>query len=313
MESSSEHVLFPDRHFFAPHEGRLRFMLDSQHPTLFGNDFERSLIDNRVAELNMPVGEPEFIELIELLEHSIDEHPELLNQSYVVVDHRLGNDAGYVRKEAKYDNTGRQKQDPKSLFHFNEDARQYWAELFASAPADFRELLEAGAEVQDRLIAVARTAISQLEDVHPRIPRAYFEDHFNAHRLVSHSYLRVLSYDAYDITEAVGTEVAKPHFDIGGFTIQAYADAPGFWGSSGPSDERRYYPSQPGRAHFFAGIGHRNLYEGNTDIQPLYHGVERIIPEGQTHVERRHAVILFVDTPFIDPRVRAYQTLPEIS
>ncbi len=107
--------------------------------------------------------------------------------------------------------------------------------------------------------------------------------------------------------------MGKPHFDIAGATIQAYADAPGFWGAKdGVDGERTHYDTQPNKAYMFMGLGHEKLYGADGRLRPLWHGVDRIIPAGVTMVPERHSVILFIDCPLVDFDLSLDQTVPYI-
>jgi hypothetical protein len=280
--------------------------------SLFASDTDAALVEKGVATIPMPISNGDFETLIDAYETCLHEHPELLHNTYHSVDQRHGNEAGHVRKERKINPaTGLQIQDPKSLFHFNEQARLRWQEQYTSAPASFSSFLEYGYEIHAGLISVARGQFNELEETHPNILDAYYPEQRRVRQ--SLSFMRILSYDSYIASDAIG-DVAKPHFDIGGATIQAYADAPGFWCSKGgPSNEREFHVSDQGYAQFFMGIGHKKLYGKAARIQPLYHGVARIISEGLEIVPKRHAVILFSDAPRIDFDVTAEDTLPELA
>lgn len=291
-----------------PFEACERYKLETREPSLFASELERDLITQKVGRVAMPVSHPDFEHVLASFETCIEEVPELMRQTSYVVDIRLGGDAGYVRKELK-EKDGRQIDDPKSLFHFNEAANQRWVEEFAHAPQILREFLRDGRELQQELLVVSRNAVLELEDTHPNITKAHFPGPPDA--FTSYSFLRILSYDDYEATAEM-PDVAKAHFDISHFTIQAYADAPGFWGSNGPHQERLYYDTLPGEAYMFAGRGYSKLYNDKGPIMPLYHGVSRQAAAVGEYIPRRHAVILFTNAPYIDPNVTHQDTIPEL-
>lgn len=297
--------------FLTNEEARYEYALCEKDNTL-ASKLDQDLAANGVANIEMPVSDGDFETLIHSYETCIDKYPDLLAETYVKVDKRHGNEAGHVRKERKIDpETGLQRQDPKSLIHFNELASGWWSEQFAKAPQEFRQFLGQGAEIHRALVKVAFNQFVELEYTHPNITRAYYPKVDGVR--TSYSFMRVLSYDDYPADTSLG-DVAKPHFDIGGATIQAYADASGFWGSKdGPKGERVFHESAKGYGQFFMGIGHRKLYGRDTRLQPLWHGVARLVPEGVTHVPKRHAVILFNDAPRVDYAVTDADTLPQLN
>jgi hypothetical protein len=148
--------------------------------------------------------------------------------------------------------------------------------------------------------------INDLENTHPNISDLYFPNND------SFSFLRLLRYDGYEPHSKLA-EVAKPHYDIGGLTIQAYADAPGFWAAKdGVHGDRKFYNTNPHEAYTFLGKGHEKIYGPEDIFQPLWHGVDRIISAGVTWVPERTAVILFVDAPEVDYHIRQDDTLPQL-
>ena len=178
---------------------------------------------------------------------------------------------------------------------------------FAAGPKVLRDFLEDGFEIHDAMIGVAKQTVAELENTHPNMSQLYFPNN------ESFSFLRLLRYDGYEPYEGMG-EVAKPHYDIGGVTIQAYADAPGFWAAKdGIDGERRHFDTAPGQAFAFLGKGHEKVYGKDDSMQPLWHGVDRIIPAGVTFVPERTAVILFLDAPEVDYHVRKSDTLPQLA
>lgn len=300
--------------FMNPEQARNHYNLTQEELGLFASDLEKDLYANSIAQIEMPVSAEDFTAMLGMYEVCIVECPDELAATAHSVDDRFGNNAGQVRKERKLNKQGQQIQDPKNLFHFNEFARRRWAEQFVNPPSPMADFLEAGYDIHSDLIKVAQAQFAELESTHPNISKAYFlGTSLTAEQIVSHSYMRPIIYDSYEPVEGMG-DVAKAHWDIGGATIQAFANAPGFWGSpDGPNGERVFYDTQTGRAYMFMGKGHGHLYGEDAMPRPLYHGVERVVPEGATWVPKRHAVILFIDAPFINYGTKPEDTLPYIS
>ncbi len=268
------------------------------------NEIETALREQGVVAIEMPLSPDDFARFSEGFALALEECPDALRQTFFKVDERYGSEAGYTRKETKFDENGVQVADPKNYFHFTEKARGHWREKFASGPKVMRDFLEDGFEVHDALIAIAKSTVQSLESTHPNISKLYFPDDD------SFSFLRLLRYDGYTPHEQM-LDVATPHYDIGGVTLQAYADAPGFWGAHGGEDgARTHYDTKPHEAYAFLGEGHRKVYGSGDPIRPLYHGVDRIVPAGVTWVPERTAVILFVDAPEVDYEVSMADTRP---
>lgn len=299
----------PEHRFMDVAEATVRFEL-SQRDSLFSTELDKQLVEHGIAKIEMPLSFDDFDALLQGYEICIEECPEILQSTFHKVDNRHGNEAGHVRKERTlHPKSGIQTQDPKNYFHFNEQARNRWGEQLRLAPAILRTFLEEGYEIHNALLRVAQAQFAELEETHPNISSAYFSGTTTKE---SFSFLRLLSYDGYEPVQNLG-EVAKPHFDISGIIIQAYADAPGFWGSKdGPGSERTLYENELNEAYLFVGYGHKKLYGKESRIRPLWHGVDRVIPAGLTYVPKRHAVILFVEAPFIDYKVTPEDTLPYI-
>lgn len=300
----------PAERFMEVEAARRHYGLE-EHGSLFASEVDRQLYEDGVASIEMPIAAGDFETLLDGYEICIGECPDLLKQTFHPVDNRFGNEAGHVRRNKKYDRAGRQTQDGKNFIHFNEHASRRWREEFADAPKVLRDFLAAGCEVHEALIRVSENAIGQLEETHPNITRAYFPGNPGT---VTHSqsFMRLISYDAYRVDERIG-EVAKAHYDISGATIQAYADAPGFWGSAeGHKGQRLPYDTSNGEAFFFMGSGHRKLYGPGSRIRPLYHGVDRIVPADAAIVPERHSVILFINCPLVNCRTKPADTLPEL-
>lgn len=289
--------------FLSPHQAYEQYGLRSEAYAP-RSEIEQALIREGIAAIEMPLSSDDFMRLSEGFAVCLDEYPELLRDTLHKTDERYGSEAGYTRKEKKIDERNSlQVADPKSYFHFTESARDRWREQFARGPKIMRDFLEDGYEIHDALIGVAKDTVSELENSHPNMSQLYFPNQD------SFSFLRLLRYDGYEPTENMG-EVAKPHYDIGGVTIQAHADAPGFWAAKdGVHGARQHYDTKEREAYTFLGKGHEKIYSAD-NLRPLWHGVDRIIPAGVTWVPERTAVILFVDAPEVDYHVRESDTLP---
>lgn len=280
--------------------------------SLFASPVHNELAENGIVKIHIPLSESDFKSLLAGYEVCIEEFPELLAQTLHDVDTRFGNQAGHERKEQEISKIlGKQVRDPKNLMHFNEYARIRWDEEFVAAPKDFKAFLADGYEAHQALISVARSQFEELEETHPGIVTSHFPGNEDTPH-ASHTYMRLLRYDGYQPSDELG-EVAKPHYDISGATIQAFSDAPGFWGAKdGRNGERTYCDTGIEEGYLFMGKGYQKLYPKDGLLKPLYHGVDRIVPEGATYVPPRHAVILFIDSPFIDYAVKPEDTLPEL-
>lgn len=272
------------------------------------SELEKQLEAFGIASIEMPLSADDFQRLSHGMAVCIEECPVQLTETFYQADSRYGGEVGYVRKEKKVDlRSGLQTDDPKHYFHFMERSRDHWRNKFAKGPKVLRDFLEDGFEVHDAMITLAKKTVDQMENTHPNVGDLYFPggDSF--------SFLRLLRYDGYEPYEGM-SEVAKPHFDIGGVTIQAYADAPGFWAARDGVDGRRtHYDTKEHQAYAFLGKGHEKVYGSDDSMQPLWHGVDRIVPTGVTFVPERTAVILFVDAPEVDYHVRKSDTLPQLA
>ena len=289
--------------YLSPEQAYWHYGLETRAGNL--SEMGRELAREGIVAIEMPLSSDDFKHFSEGFAICIEECPELLQTTNQTIDSRYGSEVGYTRKEKKVDErTGLQVGDPKSYFHFSESVRPSWRRQFASGPKVMRDFLEDGFEIHDALISVAKQQIAELEPSHPRVSQLYFPGD------ESFSFLRLLRYDGYKPTDTMG-EVAKPHFDIGGVTIQAYADAEGFWAAKdGVHGSRTHYDTKEHEAYTFLGKGHEKIYGPNDVLKPLWHGVDRIIPTGVTLVPERTAVILFVDAPEVNYHVRQHDTLP---
>lgn len=271
------------------------------------SEIERALYGAEIAAIEMPLKPDDFQRLSHGFDVALSEFPDLMKETFCKFDTRYGSEAGYTRKRARVNaSTGLQESDPKDYFHFTESMRSYWREQFANGPKVLRDFLEDGFEIHDGLITVARNVVTAQESTHPHMSQLYFPDDS------SFSFLRLLRYGGYPAGELKG-EVAKPHYDIAGVTIQAYADMPGFWGAKdGVGGQKVYHNTNPGEAYTFLGKGHEKIYGKDDMLRPLWHGVDRIVPAGVTYVPERTAVILFLDAPKVDYHVKPTDTLPHL-
>lgn len=292
--------------FLSPGQARDTYNLESKYfaPR---SEIEQALMHESIAAIEMPLSNSDFQQLSNGMAVCLDECPDLLKQTFYSADSRYGGEAGFVRKEKKIDtNSGLQTADSKSYFHFSETTRGRWREQFAGGPKVMRDFLENGFEIHDALIGTAKMVVNDLESSHPNMSRLYFPNND------SFSFLRLLRYDGYEPHNSMG-EVAKPHYDIGGITIQAYADAAGFWAAKdGVQGERQHYDTNERQAYTFLGKGHEKVYGAADNLRPLWHGVDRIIPAGVAYVPERTAVILFVNAPNVDYHVKLADTLPQL-
>lgn len=276
-------------------------------------EMEQGLVDNAVARVPTPISASDYREFDRLFDALLADNPPELTQTSHQVDHRFGFDAGFVRKEIKLNEAGQQVFDAKSLFHFNEFAKLKWEEQFTDAlgnrPKSLGDYLDAGYEIHREILHSALGHIGMLGVTHPHIDQLYAP--IIDGRLVTMSFMRHLAYDGYEPSTTIG-EVARPHFDISGWTFQQHADASGFWGSQLPGLTKVSYDAPDGYAHMFAGIAHRLLYKDKSLIRPLWHGADRARPVQGSFVPVRHATILFVDQPLIDLGIGPKDTSPHL-
>jgi len=291
--------------YLSPEQAYWHYGLETRGGNL--SEMGKVLAHEGIVAIEMPLTGDDFKRFSEGFAVCIEECPELLRTTAQTIDSRYGSEVGYTRKEKKIDErTSFQVGDPKSYFHFGESVRPSWRRQFATGPKVLRDFLEDGFEIHDALITVAKEQIAELESSHPQMSQLYFPQD------ESFSFLRLLRYDGYEPTASMG-EVAKPHFDIAGVTIQAYADAPGFWAAKdGVRGERAHYDTNDHEAYVFLGKGHEKIYGADDTLKPLWHGVDRVIPTGVTFVPERTAVILFIDAPEVNYHMREQDTLPHL-
>ncbi|MEO5499312.1 MAG: hypothetical protein ABIR46_02340 [Candidatus Saccharimonadales bacterium] len=289
--------------YLSPQQAVEHYKLELEQ-SVHESEIEKALRENGIAAIEIPLSPDDFARFSNAFDIVLNECPTELKDTFYKGDERYGSEVGYTRKELKMDTNGVQVADPKNYFHFTENARSHWKDKFRTGPKVLQNFLNDGFEIHDALIGVAKSTVRSLENTHPNISKLYFpnDDSF--------TFLRLLRYDGYTPHENM-LDVATPHFDIAGVTLQAYADAPGFWAA--PSDEngqRTHHNTRPNEAYAFVGEGHRKVYGENNALQPLYHGVDRIIPAGVTWVPERTAVILFVDAPEVDYEITMKDTRP---
>ncbi len=291
--------------FLSPNQAVERYGLRTEK-TSNESEIEIALRENGIAAIEMPLSPEDFKRFSQNFAVVLEECPQQLKETVYTADTRYGGEVGYTRKEMKFEN-GIQIADPKNYFHFTENAKDHWRDKFRKGPQVLRDFLEDGYEIHDALIGVAKQTVNALENTHPNASSLYFpnDDSF--------SFLRLLRYDAYTPHDNM-LDVASPHYDIGGVTLQAYADAPGFWASQeGENGQRTHHDTLPHEAYAFLGEGHRKVYGDDDTLKPLYHGVDRIVPAGVVWVPERTAVILFVDAPEVDYEVTMKDTRPYVA
>jgi hypothetical protein len=268
------------------------------------SEIERVLRESGIAAIEIPLSPDDFKRFSEGFAVALGECPGMLRETSHTFDSRYGSEAGYTKKETKFNESGIQIADPKNYFHFTESVRDRWREQFARGPKVMRDFLEDGFEIHDALLSVAKQTTVELENTHPGISKLHFPNNN------SFSVLRLLRYGGYKPQERM-LDVATPHNDIGSETYQAYADAPGFWAApGGENGTRTRHDTAPNEAYLFLGEGHEKVYGEDDELKPLYHGVDRVIPAGVTWVPERTAVILFVNAPEVDYGVDMTDTRP---
>jgi hypothetical protein len=224
-----------ERDWLSPQQAFRDYEL-APRPTDDISDIERSLRDNGIAPVRIPISPSEFAALSDAYEVCIEECPDELADTATRLDMRFGSEIGQARKECSI-RDGVQVSDPKNLFHFSEIMRTpEWQERHAGSPASLSEFLKMGIEMHDLLLReVAMRAIGELEQgSYSNLSRLYLPSGEGGEPQ-TRSFLRVIRYDSYEPYDRNGAllklgEVAKRHFDAGGITIQAYADAGGLLG-----------------------------------------------------------------------------------
>lgn len=278
---------------------------------------EAQLRADGIAEIQLPIDKDAFQALSDQYGVCIEEHEQWLNWTAGTFDKNGVPEDGHVRKELGFNVSGMQISDPKNLFHFNPDLSKRWANASTGTmPAEFKDFMDHGFELHSELTKSAKNLIESLKPSYRRIDELFFPGELAV------TTFRLLRYDGYATHDKDGNlvveqnaQVAKPHYDRGGMTIQAYSSAPGFWrqleGRHGVDYPKYYPPHGLGKSQMFFGAGFRAVYGSNSPIKPLYHGVDRIFDEGADYVPARTAAIMFVDTPLVDLRMNGLETQPE--
>ncbi len=278
---------------------------------------ERELRDIGIARVNIGIDTDEFQQLSDKYAVCIEEHGDLLDWTAGNFDKHGVPEDGHLSKDIDFNNAGMQIEDPKNLFHFNNALWARWSlEQPSSMSADFRDFMDHGFQLHSDLTKAARRLITILDRSYVGMSELFFPS-----RMASTT-LRLLRYDGYYIHNEKGerivengAQVAKPHYDKGGMTIQAYSSAPGFWIRPQGADIHDYERIHPlygkDQSQMFFGEGFRAVYGTHTPILPLYHGVDRIFDETLDYVSPRTAAILFTDTPFVKLGITSLETQPE--
>ncbi len=281
------------------------------------SELEKQLRQDGIASITLDIEENAFQEISDAYAICIEECPEWLDQTAGNLDSDGVPEDGHVRKDIKFNIAGMQIADPKSLFHFNNDLRDRSINTPFKGPREFTEFVDNGLELHSELTKAAKNLIELLGESYVDIDKLFFPGE------LGRTTFRLLRYDGYETHNREGelvveqnAQVAKPHYDRGGMTIQAYSSAPGFWrqieGAHGINYPKFYPPHGLGQSQMFFGSGFRKVY-GSKDalIRPLYHGVDRIFDESKDYVEPRTAAILFVDPPLVDLNITGLDTQPE--
>lgn len=274
------------------------------------SDLELVLRKTGIAEVSLSVPANAFQQHSEMYATCIEEFPELLIETQGSFDSDGVPEDGHVYKELEI-KRGKQVKDPKNLFHFNNTLREKWAHSLHNRPSEFREFMETGFDLQAALVASAQNLVTILDESYKKMSDLYFPSQ------LSNTTYRLLRYDGYQNSERTSAQVAKPHFDKGGMTIQAYASDPGFWfkqpDAMRNTDEKQYPPHGVGQSQVFFGEGHFKIYGEDDHLKRLYHGVDRLSPTENPYVGPRTAAILFVDAYGISIPMSPKDTLPEIA
>lgn len=200
--------------------------LDSQP----SSQLESELRENGIAEvvLDTPVDAYQLIS--DQYDVCMNEHPEWLNWTAGSFDRVGVPEDGHVRKELSINLAGMQISDPKVIFHFNDTLRKKWHGMHQKTPTEFKDFMDHGFHLQRSLSRTAESIMTTLDESYVGIKDLYFPNN------LGYVTFRLLRYDGYETHDQNGrlivdngAQIAKPHYDRGGATIQAYASAPGFW------------------------------------------------------------------------------------
>lgn len=284
------------------------------------SELEAKLRETGITDTGLPI-EPDAFQNLS------DKYGELIASKLRWLNFTAGNfdedgvpEDGHVRKEKKHNSSGMQIVDPKNLFHFNNDLIDWWEQEGRSeasgAPKLFHEFMRDGIDLHGQLVQSAKNLVAVLDESYPGMSEFYFPGE------LSNVTFRLLRYDGYDLYNPSGkliveenSSVAKPHFDRGGMTIQAYSSAPGFWyqkfDERGPG-KQKYHPEYgEGKSQVFFGVQHRIVYGSKDVINDTYHGVDKIVDLSLDRMPVRTAAIAFIDTPIYDLSITSRDTQPD--
>jgi hypothetical protein len=278
---------------------------------------EKQIREKGIAKICLGMSTDAFQDLSDQYAFCIEEHGDLLDWTSGSFDKDGIPEDGHVRKDLDFNPAGMQIADPKNLFHFN---NSLWTKWSLQPPKytspEFDDFMEHGFQLHSDLTKEAQKIAHVMDRSYVGIKELLFPRNFGS------TTLRLLRYDPYLIYDndgklivENGAQVAKPHYDRGGMTIQAYASAPGFWrqpeSARGPKHEKILVPHGEGESQVFFGLGFRHVYGTKTPIHDLYHGVNRYFDEKQDFVPARTAAILFVDPPLVNLDVKSIDTQPD--
>lgn len=293
------------------------------------SELEEELRKSSIAAIDLGLDPNAFQELSDQYGRCVEHFSTELNGTAGSRDVEGVPEDGHVRKNIAFNPAGMQITDPKELFHFNNTLRERWeAGEFRTSktPAELREFMDNGFDLHEQLARQARVVVETLDESYGgRMSELYFP---TSHPLGSVTF-RLLRYDGYRIYDESGRQialdgdqVAKPHYDRGGMTIQAYSSAPGFWVQPEPTDRNaKRKPTDPiifpphgsGQSQVFFGKEHHMIYGKEDAIQNLHHGVDRVV-DGEAvdgFMPVRTAAIAFVDSPIADLHVTSKDTQPD--
>ncbi|RYX78750.1 hypothetical protein EON76_03475 [bacterium] len=288
------------------------------------SELEANLRRSGISEINLGMSPTGFQELSDQYAVCIEQHRRWLNFTAGNFDADDVPEDGHVRKNKESNAAKMQTKDPKNLFQFNNDVTDWWLDegryVSERGPNEFAEFMENGIQMHYDTIARARDlVIAPLAESYRGMNNLYFK------KELGNVTLRVIRYDAYrlydqdgNLVVEQGAQVAKPHFDRGGMTMQMYSSAAGFWIQPHPVSGRRK-PTDPiikpefglGKSQVFPGIAHKVIYGSHDPINPLFHGVDRIFDESLTEMPARTSVIGFIDPTHHDLGITSLDTQPD--
>jgi hypothetical protein len=279
---------------------------------------ENALRMRSIAKVKLGIAVTAYQDLTNKYAVCINKYGEYLDWTAGHFDNDGVPEDGHVSKSIDTNTAGMQIKDPKSLFHFNNALEEKVQGMDRNdVPPEFADFIDLGFALKNELTRHAMALVSIVGESWDGLEELLFPDGETA------TTLRLLRYDGYPTKDENGkmivernAQVAKPHFDRGTATIQAYASDPGFWrqpySRRGARYKKYYPPHGPDQSQFFFGEGFRAVYGSQENpIKPLYHGVDRRFEEGADYVYPRTAVILFVDTPRVNLDIKSIETQPE--